>query len=205
MTRIRTSLTTTPSRIVTRGHLRHRRGEIGLIDSDHWLSPNQWRISGTSWFAPLHQAAWLGASPDVVDDLIRRGAWRSLRSASSDRAVDIARARGHQHLLESLAVREPDESETRKFAAWDRQLAALIQQRTEWIDPVRVRNVPTEIIALEPLPDFYFGYPGMYGGFDISIAGDRLLVSSWSRIVGGSGQVHEITEEGCVLVNEGFI
>lgn len=64
---------------------------FGLIDSDHWLSPHQWRISGTSWFAPLHQAAWLGASPDVVDELIRRGAWRSLRSASSDRAVDCAR------------------------------------------------------------------------------------------------------------------
>ena len=45
----------------------------------------------------------------------------------------------------------------------------------------------------------------MYGGFSMSIHRGRLIVKSWSRVVGGSGQAHVITESGCVLVEEGFV
>ncbi len=178
---------------------------IDLLESGQAPDVNQWRFGGTSWFTPLHQAAWLGAPAEVAERLIRLGAWRSLRTADGARAVDLARKRGHHHLLEILAVPELTEREQQKFAAWDQYLAALIAERTRSLDPVRSRPVPTEVIALDRLESLWFPYPGMYGGFRMSIQEDRLVVASWSRVVDGSGQRHVITESGCELVEEGFV
>ncbi|MVQ43106.1 hypothetical protein GON06_13195 [Microbacterium sp. MAH-37] len=178
---------------------------FGLLDSSGRPSANHWRIGGPSWFAPLHQAAFLGAPVDVAEGLVRRGAWRSLRNSDGDRPIDVAEKHGHRHLREVLATRTPADPEQRRFAAWDRHLADLIAERTERLDPVRFRPIATEIIAAEPLERLWFGYPGMYGGFDMSIHRDRLVVESWSRVVGGSGQAHVITESGCVLVEQGFV
>lgn len=58
------------------------------------LDVNQWRPGGRSWFTPLHQAAWLGAPGEVVDELLRRGAWKSITDSAGRRPVDIARERG---------------------------------------------------------------------------------------------------------------
>ncbi|WP_298575455.1 hypothetical protein [uncultured Luteimonas sp.] len=55
----------------------------------------------------------------------------------------------------------------------------------------------------------WFPIPGMYGGFSYGWAGQSsepmLVVESWSRVVGGSGQRHHITAAGCTLVEEGFV
>src|SRR4051812_11606454 len=55
----------------------------------------------------------------------------------------------------------------------------------------------------------WFPVPGMYGGFkywfDDSGASTKLICESWCRVVGGSGQRHEITSNGAVLVAEGFV
>jgi hypothetical protein len=49
----------------------------------------------------------------------------------------------------------------------------------------------------------------MYGGFSYrleSVGVEAKLVSeSWCRVVGGSGQRHEITSAGSQLVEEGFV
>jgi hypothetical protein len=67
---------------------------------------------------------------------------------------------------------------------------------------------------LEPLlelemPTVYFPVPGMYGGFLYTLeaegANPRLVVESWCRVAGGSGQRHVITADGFELVAEGFI
>ncbi len=55
-----------------------------------------------SGFAPLHQAAWHGAPFAVASRLIAHGAWRTQRARDGRRAVDIARERGHTHLLQLL-------------------------------------------------------------------------------------------------------
>ena len=55
----------------------------------------------------------------------------------------------------------------------------------------------------------WYPVPGMYGGFAYKlIERDEkplLVTSSWSRVRGGSGQRHEITTAGCVLVEKGFV
>lgn len=178
---------------------------LDLVEHGTWSNANQWRITGRSWFAPLHQAAWVGAPVGVVERLLRAGAWRSLRTADGDRPIDIARQRGHHHLLETLAVRDVSASDRRRFAAWDSHLADLIAERTRPLEPVRFRPVPTELLAMEQMETLWVPFPGMYGGFSLSVHRDRLFVESWSRVAGGSGQAHVITESGCVLVEEGFV
>lgn len=176
-----------------------------LLDASFWLGPNHWRIGGTSWYAPLHQAAWHGAPAKVVERLLELGAWRSLRDAEGHRPVDLAASRGHAHLLPLLETTEVTPRVRQRYAAWDRRLDDLIAERTTTLEPVRYRPVPSEVIAVERLESLWFAYPRMYGGFSVSVHRGRLFVESWCRVVGGSGQAHVITENGCVLVDEGFV
>lgn len=57
--------------------------------------------------------------------------------------------------------------------------------------------------------DWWFAVPGMYGGFAYRLKRDGeqpLLVSeSWCRVVGGSGERHEIDANGSRLVESGFV
>ena len=59
-----------------------------------------------------------------------------------------------------------------------------------------------------PHASFYCSVAGMYCGFSYEWLDphDRrvLRVRSWSRVVGGSGQEHHITDNGVVLTEEGF-
>lgn len=176
-----------------------------LLEGSFGLGPNQWRVAGSSWFTPLHQAAWHGAPTDVVDRLIALGAWRSLRDSAGRRPVDIARARGHRHLVDSLFTPDLGPRQRQKYEVWDRHLDQLVVERTETLEPVRYRRVSTEVVESEELDSLWFPYPGMYGGFSVSVYKNRLFVESWCRVVGGSGQAHVITEGGCVLVDEGFV
>ncbi|MBM7500313.1 hypothetical protein JOD52_001153 [Brachybacterium muris] len=177
---------------------------LDLVEQGTWSTANQWRVTGRSWFTPLHQAAWLGAPVGVAERLLRAGAWRSLRTAEGGRPLDIARQRGHHHLLEALAVRDLGAADQRRVTAWDSHLADLIAERTRPLAPVRFRPVPTELLVVERMESLWVPYPGMYGGFSLSVHRDRLVVESWSRVAGGSGQAHVITESGSVMVEEGF-
>jgi len=64
------------------------------------------------------------------------------------------------------------------------------------------------LLALEESKT-WFPIPGMYGGFSYWLEGEgdqtKLVTESWSRVVGGSGQRHEITAAGSRLVEEGFV
>ncbi len=55
----------------------------------------------------------------------------------------------------------------------------------------------------------WFPVDGMHGGFkywwDPASKRLRLMTESWSRVVTGSGQLHEITAEGSRLLGEGFV
>ena len=55
----------------------------------------------------------------------------------------------------------------------------------------------------------WFPVPGMYDGFRYWLVGSgakaKLISESWCRVVEGSGQRHEITAEGCRLLDEGFV
>jgi hypothetical protein len=168
---------------------------------------NSVRPDGTAWFAPLHQVAHGGASAEVANRLIAEGAWRSLRTSTGERPSDIARDRGHDHLLDAL--KPPRRTEVAP------DVLATIQDRFHEVIRGRMREfrieddlrLPELEVLLElPQPELWFPLPGMYGGFRFRLAvrgtDVRLISDSWCRVVGGSEERHEITESGARAVSQ---
>ena len=60
------------------------------------------RPGGQSRYTVLHQAAHGGAPAEVIEQMIALGAWRTLRTAQGERAVDIAQRQNHVHLVPLL-------------------------------------------------------------------------------------------------------
>ena len=91
-------------------------------------------------------------------------------------------------------------------AALEERLRELVRRRARELgadDPVELPEV-----GREPVPrdaPRWFPVPGMYGGFAWWTEGDALVVESWSRVVGGSGQRHRLTVAGAELVESGFV
>lgn len=177
-----------------------------LDDRDSFsVGANSWRCGGTSWFSPLHQAAWHGASAEVVDGLKRRGAWLTLRDAEGRRPIDIARERGVHHLDKLLAPPASTAPYDAKLAAMTAALAELVTadaMRVRCTAPIR--HLDAACIA-EAGTTVWFPIPGMYGGFSIEMFRGRLHVDGWSRVVGGSGRAYVITGDRTTLVDEGFV
>ncbi|TDV45547.1 ankyrin repeat protein [Actinophytocola oryzae] len=175
------------------------------LDEDPSLV-NAWRPGGTSWYTPVHQAAWHGVDLPTVRRLLTYGPWLTLRDARGDRPLDIALRGGRAHLDGPLVpvVRNPVSTDT--LTALRRHLHGLVRERAaELVDEQELR-LPEPVVLTElGDPGLWFAVPGMYGGFHIVLRGEELAVESWSRVVGGSGQRHLITRDGCVLTEQGFV
>lgn len=186
------------------------RGVLRIL-TDHPGLINATRPGGHSLYAPLHQAAHAGAEIEVIDQLISLGAWRTLRNANGDRSLDVAKNKGHIHLLGILSP------------VYKRRVAEHILERMQSRFHDLIREVagrypvPIDTLRLpelEPLLEFerrhfWFSVPGMYGGFHYWLVGDgpgaRLAVQSWSRIADGSGLQHDITEHQTTLIDKEFV
>lgn len=178
--------------------------------TEHPALINASRPGGSSRYAPLHQAAHGGAPIEVVERLLERSAWRTLREARGEIARDIAARQGHEHLLQVLTPVLRREVPRERLAALQMHLHALVRGRAE----VMVTQHALRLPELEPLlemdePAMWFPVPGMYGGFSFTLVGAGeaaiLVCESWSRVVGGSGQRHEIDAQGIRLVEKGFV
>ena len=159
---------------------------------------NSSRPDEPSWFAPLHRAADSGVVPEIANRLIAAGAWRALRTSAGERPVDVARRRGHDHLLAALEPRRRLDVPADVLETLEKQFHELIRQRMREFEVTHELRLPDlEVMVELERPELWFPVPGMYGGFHFRLeAGGRLLASSWSRIVSGSEEHHEITESG---------
>ena len=181
---------------------------IELIAEDRSLA-NSCRLGGKSLFAPLHQAAYAGANPEVVHRLVELGAWRTLQNSRGERPIDVAERRGHYHLrgaLEPTLKRHVPCGVLLKIQGYFHE---VIRGRIDRELPNHGLRLPELKPLLElDLPQMWFPVPGMYGGFGyrLDCAGVQatLISESWCRVVGGSGQRHEITSKGSRLTEEGF-
>lgn len=174
-----------------------------LTAAPEWV--NATRIGGESGFTPLHQAAWHGVSTATVLRLVELGAWRTLRTAEGERALDIADRLGHRHLAGALrpVTRRPVPDET--LTALERHLHTLIRERAgDLVEEHQLRLPELEPLTEVTDPTFWFPVPGMYGGFKYTLAHDEVTVESWCRVVGGSGQTHRVTVQGVELINGGW-
>jgi hypothetical protein len=171
---------------------------------------NTTRPGGQSLYTALHQAAHGGAPVEVVEQLLSLGAWRTLRSAQSERPVDIAERLGHMHLRELLTPALQHNVALEALQPIQQHFHAVIRERADQHVQEHMLRLP----ELEPLleltePKLWFAVPGMYGGFHFwldQIAGDAVLIAeSWHRVVEGSGQRHLISPHGSLLLAEGFV
>ncbi len=182
---------------------------LALLGRDRYLV-NSSRPGGKSLYAPLHQAAYNGAPVDIVDRLIRLGAFRTLRNAHGERALDVAERRGHRHLHAVLAPVLHHQLPSAELLQMQAHFHAVIRGRIDEPLPDHGLRLP-ELEALLELerPQMWFPVPGMCGGFSYWLetggAEAKLVAESWSRVSGGSGQRHEITPQGSELVDEGFV
>jgi hypothetical protein len=180
-------------------------GTVFDVLEEHHDWVNSGRIGGPSGYAPLHQAAWHGANPDVVGRLLELGAWRTLRTNAGETARDIALRQGHAHLAERLTPVVLHPVGTDILARLEGNFHGLIRERVDDLVAEHRLRLP----ELSPLtevaePCFWFPVPGMYGGFRYSLDGQELAVDSWCRIAGGSGQTHHITADDVHLVTSGW-
>lgn len=168
--------------------------------------PNVWRLGGRSGFTPLHQAAWHGASAEVVDGLLALGAWRTLPALDGRTAADVAQQRGHVVLLPLLEPPAPF-ADLGHVAILDRRLDEVVSERAMAAGvEARLRPLPTRVPQeLSRGERMWFPIPGMYGGFSIELRHRFLLVESWSRVVGGSGVAHVISRDLTAVVDQGFV
>jgi len=164
---------------------------------------NAGRLGGTSGYAPLHQAAHGGAPAEVVQALLELGALRTLRTMAGEQAVDIARQRGHQHLLDLLTPRPTLDFAAEKLAAVEAGVHQVIRDREDiqhLLYGTTMRFPPLELLTETPGNELWFPIPGMYGGFHLRlgrVADEPIcIVDSWIRVVGGSEERRLVSTGG---------
>jgi hypothetical protein len=154
------------------------------------------RPGNRSGFAPLHQAAWHGADIAVVSRLIAHGAWRTQRTRDGLRPVDIARERGHTHLVELLEPVElrrlPSPSD-----ALEHHFHAMLRERTgSCFDEIEHLLPPLSPLTETPGGEIFFRVVGMMGGFHYRLHADVVHVNGRSRMDGDNGDFYQVTPEG---------
>lgn len=171
---------------------------------------NTCRPGGKSWYAPLHQAASLGANPEVVMQLVQLGAWRTLENARGERPIDVALRKKVAHLtmaLEPVYRRKVPSGVLKKI---EQHFHTVIHGRIDVLECAKALRLPELAPLLEfEKRKFWFAVPGMYGGFSYWLEADGadalLVTESWSRVADGSGQRHDISSAGSRLTAEGFV
>ena len=155
----------------------------------------------------LHLAASQGAPAQVVRRLIELGGWRALRNASHESPFDLAKAKGHSHLLGLL---EPQYKRQVPLAAL-MKIQETFHELIRWRAGAQVEQYALRLPQLEPMLEFektafWFEVIGWAGGFNyrlkIEADGPKLISDSRVRPAGGSGMSHEISPTGIKLVSE---
>ena len=153
-----------------------RWAEVFEVLDLQWVSVNQSRLGGTSWFTPLHQAAWHGASVSVVTGLLDRGAFRALPPATAGRRTTSRPAAATPTCSTccsprtSLTPNGPPPS-TRAASVIDGRLRLPEGIADSYAKPLDqcLRYPPVAVLPECPDERMWFAVPGMYGGFSIAL------------------------------------
>ena len=195
---------------VEEGHWAHVATLLDRTDDDlpDALNANTLRVGDPTGMAPLHHAAIQGAHPSVIDELVARGAWRSLRTADGLTAEALARGLGHAELADQLRPQPVLGMDDETVADLEVFLRALVEVRTRRLGR-QLRPPQLGPLLEHPQATMWVGIPGMYGGFACRWADDpggpTVEVRSWSRVIGGSGREHHVTVDGVELVARGLL
>lgn len=172
-------------------------------------SVNSWKLDEFSFNTPLHYAAEGNAPSEVVEELLKRGAWPSLKNASGERPCDIALSKGHLEIARILKPAKHLPFSESQILLIQENLHEVINHRAEKLlqkEPLRLPEI--SVIFDLPSRELWFPIYGMYGGFSLRFDFSDypgLIASSWCRVIMGSGQKHFITHESVELIDSGFV
>jgi hypothetical protein len=180
-----------------------------ILDKDPELI-NTCFLDSPSWHAPIHQLALENSPSEIIEKILSMGAWRTLKTINGDKAIDIANKKGYQHLAKLLGPVYRHTPDIKVLSEIQRHFHQVIIGRISVIPDWQSLRLPDLEVLLEiKQSHMWFSVPGMYGGFDYKLVFKgktlKLISDSWSRIVGGSGERHEITSKGSKLVEQGFV
>lgn len=160
-----------------------------LDEHPEWV--NSPRPGSSKRYAPLHQAAWHNAPVDIVERLLRLGAWRTLRNGAGHMPFIVAAIHDHDDLAEFLRpeIRNPLSYEV--IADLQASLYDLIA-RYDRMASKRL-NLP-EIKVLTELEQPRYSIRLNGGSFLIELRGDHLAVAALDK--GYSAAVYRIDLDG---------
>jgi len=176
--------------------------ELLTLLGEHPDLVNAPRLRSRSLYAPLHQAAHGGAPKEVIEELIRLGAWRTLRTSRCELPRDIALRKGHTDLISILEPRYLRDCPTDTLRSIRNSLHRLILERAGQLVKEHSLRLPElePFLEMEARADMWFQVPGMYGGFLIRLmansTGSFLHVHSWNRVWDPDGEYHEVHPDG---------
>jgi hypothetical protein len=168
-------------------------------------------LDNSLWYSPLHHLTEENAPVEIIEKTISLGAWRTLKTFNDEKAIDIALRQGRQELVSLLTPIYCHNIQLESLLKIQKHFHEVIIGRINVIPNWKALRLPELEVLLEIKdPSMWFPVPGMYGGFNYRLAFNkdktvRLISESWIRVVGGSGQRHEITSKGSELVEEGFV
>jgi hypothetical protein len=163
---------------------------------------------GRSTFHLLHEVVRHDVPRSVVHDLVKLGAFKTVKDSSGRRPVDIARKSGFDDLVIPLKTEALHPGDRKNLAYIQELFHGLIRAfMLAYKAPTDLRLPPLSILTEGWNTKVWFPIPGMYGGFhfwlDSDDNGTFLIADSWCRVCGGSEMRHRITPFEAVLIEEG--
>jgi hypothetical protein len=188
-----------------------------LSEYPEWVNFSRfWERNG---FSPLHEAARQGNPPlALVRYMVYGcGAWRTLKTTNGKRAIDLAQEHTNSHPALVAMLMPPNSHDMERR---DERVEEILQDRLQVLIQSRSRankidcsnnfRIP-QVTVLSETSKLFCILPGGYSSFSLKLVTEengcypKIVADSWCRLVGRSGQRHEITAEECKLVHSGFI
>ena len=159
------------------------------------------------WFHVLHEVARCHAPVELVCELVRLGAFLTVRDSSGRRPVDVAIKEGFRDLIAPLEPRIERDVNVETLARVQELFHGLIRSTMVAAKVHHEARLP-ELSVLTEVDNLavWFPIPGMYGGFNFWLDGAdhgiALIAESWCRIDGDTNR-HRITSFEVISVDEG--
>lgn len=171
---------------------------------------NESFLDNTLWYSPLHYLTEENAPIEVIEKTVSMGAWRTIKASNGEKAIDIAVRKGNKNLVNLLTPIYFHNVKLETLSKIQKNFHQVIIGRINVLEKWESLRLPDLEVLLEfEIPSMWFPVPGMYGGFNYEFVPKgrtaKLVSESWIRVVGGSGQRHEITSKSSKLVEEGFV
>lgn len=164
----------------------------------------------------LHHAVYHNAPFSTLERMNEQKFVRSLRDSEGKMPVDYLSADASEEYRALVTpVYKIENIDWTKLRKIEEHFHQVILNRAEQLVKDHHLILPMLSVFLEATTEdneWYFGVPGMYGGFTMTLEYNNvnndvvaLNTSSWCRVAGGSGQSHCCTADGWELNDEGFV